>query len=70
MLAPDCFLHHHRPHSTRSPAQLIAIYTQYKPEKLGDVDRLLKKYEGVEAELVDTARRKYVLEAKKEGYMA
>ena len=50
--------------------QLIAIYTQYKPEKLGDVDRLLKKYEGVEAELVDTARRKYVLEAKKEGYMA
>ena len=70
MLAPHCFPPHRRSHFTPSAAQLIAIYTQYKPEKLGDVDRLLKKYEGIEAELVDTARRKYVLEAKKEGYMA
>jgi hypothetical protein len=39
--------------------QLIGIYCKHNPEKLADVDRLLKKYEGQESKLVAIARRKY-----------
>lgn len=38
---------------------LTDLYKRYNPEKVGDVDFLLKKFEGREAEMVEKVRLKY-----------
>jgi hypothetical protein len=41
--------------------QLESLYAKHNPEKLQDVDHLLFKYRGREAELLQAVQRKYEL---------
>ena len=41
--------------------KLASIYAKHNPEKVQDVDHLLFKYRGREAELLEAVERKYEL---------
>ena len=38
---------------------LEAIYAVHNPEKLGDIEHMMKKYRGRERQLIEAVRRKY-----------
>jgi hypothetical protein len=45
--------------------KLIDLYKECNPDKVGDVDSLLKKYEGHEVELLQSVQHKYHINAAK-----
>ena len=44
--------------------ELVALYRAHNPSKLADVDALLEKYQGKEAQFIDAVRKKALTELR------